>query len=121
MLRAAIAEFEKEKETPDATSAYTLLSRALLAQGKLEEARKAIQHAAELGRKSPDPALTLPYRHSKRANRDTAAAAPGAAGHLALATARQQLRSAIATARKLGYYQIECEARLALAESETQG
>ena len=49
---------------------------------------------------------------------ETAAAGPDAAGHLAVATARQQLRSAIATARKLGYYQIECEARLALGEAE---
>jgi hypothetical protein len=31
---------------------------------------------------------------------------------------RQQLRSAIATARRLGYYQIEYEARLALAVAD---
>ena len=47
-----------------------------------------------------------------------AAAGQDAAGHLALATARQQLRSTIATAKKLGHYQIECEARLALGEVE---
>jgi DNA-binding winged helix-turn-helix (wHTH) protein/tetratricopeptide (TPR) repeat protein/TolB-like protein len=117
LLRSAITEFEKEKETPDATSAYTLLSRALLAQGKLQEARKAIQQAAKLGRKSPAPALILPL-----AIQDTqieiAAAASGTAGHLALATAGQKLRPAIATARKLGYYQFECEARLALATTD---
>jgi len=113
LLPPAIAEFEKEKETPDATSAYTLLSRALLTQGKLEEARKAIQHAAELGEKSPDPALTLPLAIQKARVEMTAAA--GSAGRLALTNASQELRSAIATARKLGYYQIECEARLALA------
>jgi DNA-binding winged helix-turn-helix (wHTH) protein/tetratricopeptide (TPR) repeat protein len=117
LLRLAIAEFEKEKETPDATSAYTLLSRTLLAQGKLVEARKAIQHAAELGRKTPDPALTLPLT-IQDAQVEIAAAAPGTAGHLALATARQKLRPAMATARKLGYYQIECEARLALAVAD---
>jgi eukaryotic-like serine/threonine-protein kinase len=117
LLRPAIAEFEKEKVTPDATSAYTVLSRALLMQGKLEEARKAIRHAAELGRKSPDPALTLPIA-IQTARLGTAAAGQDAAGHLALGTARQQLRSTIATAKKLGYYQIECEARLALGEAE---
>jgi hypothetical protein len=47
-----------------------------------------------------------------------AGADPGAAGRLALASASQRLRSAIATARKLGYYQVECEARLALAVAE---
>jgi hypothetical protein len=60
LVRAAIVEFEKENADPDATSAYTLLSRTLLRQGKVEESRKAIQHAAELGHHSSDPALTLP-------------------------------------------------------------
>src|SRR6516225_4478784 len=36
LLRRAITEFEKEKRDPDATGAYTLLSRALMMQGKLE-------------------------------------------------------------------------------------
>lgn len=117
LLRAAIAEFEKEKETPDATSAYTLLSRALLAQGKSQDARKAIQHAAELGRGSPDPALTLPLT-IQNAQIEMAAAAPGAAGRAALGAARQQLLGVIASAKKLGYYQIECEARLALAAGD---
>lgn len=117
LLRAAIAEFEKEKGDPDTTSTYTELSRALLMQGKLEEARKANQHAVDLSRKSPDPSLTLPIA-IQSARLETAAAGPGAEGRLALARARQQLRSAIATAKKLGYYQIECEARLAQGEME---
>jgi tetratricopeptide (TPR) repeat protein len=117
LLRPAIAQFEREKEDPDATGAYTLLSRALQAQGKFEEARRAIQHAAQLARKTSDPALILPIA-IQAARLETAAAGQDAAGHLALATARQQLRSTIATAKKLGYYQIECEARLALGEAE---
>jgi len=117
LLRLAIAEFEEEKEYPGATGAYTLLSRALLVQGKLEEARKAIRQAAELGRKSPDPALTLPIA-IQTARTEAASAGQNAAGHSALDAARQQLLSAIVTARKLGYYQIECEARLALGEAE---
>jgi ATP/maltotriose-dependent transcriptional regulator MalT len=117
LLRPAIAEFEKENGTPDATSAYTLLSRALLTEGKLEEARKAIQHAAELGRKTPDPALTLPLA-IQNARIEMAATAPGAAGRVALTAARQQLLAVIASARQRGYYQIECEARLALGEAQ---
>jgi hypothetical protein len=88
-------------------------------QGKLEEAHKAIQHAAELARNVPDPALALPIT-IQSARIETSAAGQAPARHLGLATARQQLRSAIATARKLGYYQIECEARLALGEAELQ-
>jgi len=119
LLRPAIVEFEKENGIPDVTSAYTLLSRTLLSEGKLEEAREAIHHAAELGRKSPEPALTLRLT-IQNAQIEMAAAAPGKAGRLALATGSQELRSAIATARRLGYYQIECEARLALAAADVK-
>ena len=117
LLRPAIAQFEREKEDPDATGAYISLSRTLLTEGRLEEARKAIRHAAELARGSPDPASTLPIA-IQSARIETAATGQNAAGRLALATARQRLRFTIATARKLGYYQIGCEARLALAETE---
>ncbi len=116
LLHQAIAEFEKEKQDPDATGACTLLSRSLLMQGKLEESRKAIQHAAELSRHSPDPALTLPIVIQSarvvlfQANQRGATSAPVAA--------LQGLRSTIEKARKLGYYDLECEARLALGEQE---
>jgi len=117
LLRPAIAEFETEKETPDATSAYTALSKALLAQGKLAEARQTIQRAIKVSRNSPEPVLTLPIA-IQSARVETAVSGKDAAGRLALATSRQHLRSTIATAKQLGYYQIECEARLALGEME---
>ncbi len=116
LLHQAIAEFEKEKADPDATGAYTLLSRCLLMQGKLEESRKAIQHAAELARHSPDPALTLPVAIQTarveifQANKSGTAPVP--------VSALRELRSAIEKARKLGYYGLECEARLALGQGE---
>jgi len=117
LLRMAIAEFEKEKLVPDQISAYTVLGRVLLARGKPEEARKAIQHAVELSPNFPDPALRLPLE-IQRAQVETAAASPGAGGRVALRAARQELLAAIATARNLGYYYYECEARLALGEAE---
>lgn len=117
LLRTAFAEFEKEKSDLDAADAYIVLSRALLMQGKLEEARKAIQRAAELGRSSPDPALKLPTA-IQNARIEIASAGQGAPAKTALAAARRQLHSVIATARKLGYYTLECEARLALGELE---
>ena len=114
LLRFAIAELEKEKADPDAASVYTVLSRALLMQGKLDEARKAVQRANEFSLTSPDPALKLPA--AIQSARIDAARGQRGTGHAGPA-AVQRLRSVIASARKSGYYQIECDARLALAEA----
>ena len=114
-LRAAIAQFEKEKVDPDTASAYTTLSRALLMEGKLDDARKALRRALEASRTSPDPALKLPMA-IQSARIEVGVASQEAPARTA--KARQELRSVIASARRMGYYQIECEARLALAELE---
>lgn len=110
LLRSAIAEFEKEQGDPAASSAYTLLSRALLMKGKLEESRKAIQRSVELSKTSSDPALRLP------AEIQAARVEMTSPDSHAINSARQELRSTIATARRLGYYRVECEGRLALGE-----
>jgi tetratricopeptide (TPR) repeat protein len=112
LLRAALAEFGKEKSDPNASSAYTLLSRALLMQGKLDQAREAVQHGAELSLTSSDPALKLPA-HIQQARVEAASAS---SSKLILAAAQQHLESVIVTARRLGYRNLEYEARLALGE-----
>ena len=114
LIRSAITEFEEEKSDPDLSSAYTLLSRALLMQGKAEEARKAAQRGAEFSLTSSDPALRLPAQIQQA--RVEMATAGEKAGNLG--GALQRLHSASATARRLGYYNIECGARLALGELE---
>lgn len=111
LIRAAIAQFEQEKSDPAAASAYTLLSRALLTEGKTADAEKAIQHAAELTRTSPDPDLKLPVAIQM-------ARLEMAQGGSKSVAPRQKLQWTIATAKKLGYYSEECEARLALGELE---
>lgn len=116
LVRLAIAEFEKEKADPDTATAYTVLSRALLMEGKLDEARKSVQHATELSLASPDPELKLPI--GIQTARIEAVASQKVKDHAGLAAAVQRLRSVIASAKKLGYYQIQCEARLARAEAE---
>jgi DNA-binding winged helix-turn-helix (wHTH) protein/tetratricopeptide (TPR) repeat protein/TolB-like protein len=116
LVRPAIAEFEKEKSDPATAAAYAELSQALLAQGKLDEARMAVQRATELTRSSSDPALKLPI--AIQVARVEAAAGQKAPKYAGLAVAIQRLRSTIASARKLGYYLMECDARLALAEAE---
>lgn len=115
LLRSAIAEFDAEKIAPESAQGYTDLSRALLQEGKLEDARNALQHASENSRSSIDPAMKLPLAIQ---NARIEAAPHDVRDHPDFATARQQLRSVITSARQLGYYQIECDARLALAEIE---
>jgi eukaryotic-like serine/threonine-protein kinase len=118
LLRKAIPEFESEELDPDSADAYTLLSRALLAEGKIEDARAAISRAAELSALSPDPTLKLPLSIQKA--RIEMAATRDADERPAFVKAQQELRSVIATARKLGYYQIECQAKVALGQIEMQ-
>ena len=118
LLRESIAEFEKEHSDPDSISAYTGLSRALLMQGKIGEGQKAIQHASELARTNSDPALQLGI--AIQSARIDAAPSEDSVANAFPAQARQNLRTAAATAHKLGYYRLECEARLALAELETK-
>ena len=112
-LRSAIAVFEKEKADPPASSAYTNLSRALLLTGKTEEARVAIERALKLGSTSSDPALELPASIQK-ALVDATPGTPASNPAAALRT----LRRVSAGAKRLGYYNLECEARLALAEQQ---
>lgn len=114
LLRAALTEFEKEKNDPDASRAYTLLSRSLMMQGKLEEARNAALRGAELSLTNSDPALKLPAQIQRA--RVEMASAPASKPNLA--TAQQRLESAIATARRLGYRNLDYEAQLALGELE---
>ena len=115
LLREAIVEFEKENATPDEISVYVELSRVLRTQEKLDEAAKTIAHADELSHGSPDPALKLPLA-IEQARVRSAKAPSGAPGRSERSVARHQLHAVISRARKLGYYNLECEARLAEVE-----
>jgi ATP/maltotriose-dependent transcriptional regulator MalT len=114
LARTALAVFGKEKSDPDSSSAYTVLSRALLMQGKFDEANKAIRRATELGLTSSDPALKL----SAAIQQARVQAANSENRSANSAAAFEQLHSTISTAKRLGYYKIEGEARLALGELE---
>jgi len=114
-LRGVLPEFEKEKDVAGMSETNLDLTRALLMQGRIEEARKTILLARDLARAVPDPALTLPVA-TQDARVSFAMTGSGSARRGAL----DQLRSTITKARRQGYVGLECEARLALGELELQ-
>jgi tetratricopeptide (TPR) repeat protein len=116
LITPILPELEKEKSDPASAGAYLTLSRADLAAGRVPEADEAINHAAKFAASIFDPAIKLPVaiQHA----RVTSAKAPGKP--TVVAEARRELSSALATARRLGYYQVELQARQALAELEAR-
>lgn len=114
-VRQAIAEFEKEQSAGDEIGGYTSLSRALLAEGKLAEAREAIAHASKLADLGEFPTLSMPLRllHARVAAGNTK---PGPGGHTDLNLASEEIRGIIHESQQRGLYNINCEARLALAK-----
>jgi hypothetical protein len=90
------------------------LSQFFLQPGKLEDAQEAAERAAKFVLSTHDPAMSLPIA-IQRARVEASETANGPAEP---AAAVAKLRSLIAAARKLGYYHIECQARLDLGETE---
>jgi tetratricopeptide (TPR) repeat protein len=114
-LRAVLPEFEKEKDVASMAAANVDLTRALLMQGKIEEALKSLLVAKDFSRSSHDPALRLPVAVQDVRVSFTAACAGGARPCVP-ADARAQLQAAISAAQRQGYSVLECVARLALGE-----
>ncbi len=115
LIRSALTEFEKENSDPAKAFAYVLLSQSLLKQGKVEEAGKASQRALALSQTSPDPALRLPAA-IQSARVEAAAALAEGRNTRGVSSALQKMRAAAASARQMGYFNFECEARLAIGE-----
>jgi eukaryotic-like serine/threonine-protein kinase len=121
-VRESLSQFEKEKDVVSLVEGYVDLSRALLMLGKAEESRAAILQATSLAGANPDPAVTYPVmiQDARVKSSGTDLPAAPAFGRDALSEARRQLQSVIAGARRLGYFSLACEARLALGELELQ-
>ena len=119
LVRSALAEFEKESADPAASAAYVLLSRALLEEGKLEDAEQMVKRGSALSLSSPDPALRLPAE-IQGARVEVATAFARARNGKAAIPALQKLKAVAAKAKRLGYFDLECEARLALGEASME-
>jgi hypothetical protein len=80
-------------------------------RGRTDEARTTIDQALKLSNTNSDPALSL-AASIQNARVDSASAA----GKTGMVSAQQKLRGVSADARKIGYFNLECEARLVMAE-----
>ncbi|HEX4164692.1 MAG TPA: protein kinase [Bryobacteraceae bacterium] len=109
LARAAVLEFNKQKDLENEAVASTFLTRALLGQGKLSEAQNTNHRARSIiPRNATHPSRFLVGVASARVQ-----AMAGASRE-----ARQEVQTVIETARRFGYLGYEFEARLALGEIE---
>lgn len=116
LLRSALVECEKENADPATASAYLLLSYALLQEGKLADAEQAAKRGASLSTSSPDPELRLSAA-IQSARIDAAAAMAHGGKPDAAKAAVNRLKATAAEAKQLGYFELECEARLAMGQT----
>jgi hypothetical protein len=118
-LRKSLAEFHAENAVLQEIPAETELSRALLAEGKLGDARQTISNAAALSASSSDPALKLPIAMlDARIEAAELSARPSGKSKVDFSAPLRKLTSVVSAAHRLGYLLIECDARLALGEIE---
>jgi DNA-binding winged helix-turn-helix (wHTH) protein/tetratricopeptide (TPR) repeat protein/TolB-like protein len=114
-MRQAIQVFQTQKARDDEIQAWCVLARALLAQGRAADAKGAVQRARSLAAKSQNPntrwqaAITAARIETAEKNVAHSAAADAA---------RKALATIITKSRETGYFGIELDARLALAEIE---
>lgn len=114
-IRNALAVFAGEKMFEDELNAHILLARCLLAQGKIAEARAALNEVRGAVARNQNPANRLLFRI---ADARTTAEVRGSPRAVSQARARAELMECIDTARKFGFALLEFEARLALGEIE---
>jgi hypothetical protein len=101
----------------DEIGAWASLSRDLLAQGKVAEAREALSRGLKLADLRDFPLLALPMEVLE-ARISAAEARPGAMGKAGLTAAAHKLHAVSQRAAQLGLYRIQREAQLALGEVE---
>jgi DNA-binding winged helix-turn-helix (wHTH) protein/tetratricopeptide (TPR) repeat protein len=113
--RRILEVFQKQQAHDDEIEAWSLLSRVLLAEGKVTAAKEAMQHSRSLAAKSQNPktrwAVAIDDARVVAAQKDAAHSAATIAVH-------KELAEIITKSHELGYRLIELDARLAQAELE---
>jgi serine/threonine protein kinase/tetratricopeptide (TPR) repeat protein len=112
LSREAVEAFRADTYADEAIFAQSMLSRALLQQGKLDEARSAIAEAVRLSEKSQDVIVRIPvildHAYVMAAGKNQSGAE---------ATAQK----ALTQARNLGLYRLQLESSLALGQIQLTG
>ena len=111
LSQSAVAAYAKANSVGNGAWAGAVLSRNLLADGKLAEAQAAIKKAADLVRQS-----TLLTPHFEVIQAEARVKAKSGKTKEAL----QSLQALLSTARKSGYGLYELQARLAISEIENE-
>lgn len=107
--RTAVAELSRQKLPDDETTGLSLLARALLEQGRADEAAKAIEQGRGIVAKGQNDAVRRDYE---------LAAARVRAARGDVSGARRTVETGVARAKERGLVAAELEARLALGEIE---
>ena len=109
LARKAASVFEKNNVPGSAALAYAMLTRSLLAQGKLSDARAAAVHAVALANRGSDRMVRMKAGFAE-AEVETLSGKTAEAG--------RNLNALQARARHDGYAVFELEARLLLGRAE---
>jgi serine/threonine protein kinase/tetratricopeptide (TPR) repeat protein len=111
LSRTAVEAFRADAYADEEIFAQSVLSRSLLQQGKVEEARPAIAEAVRLSQKSHDVTVRIPVMLDQ-ANFMAAGKKLGEAGKVA--------QQALTQARNLRLFRFQLEASLTLGQIEKQ-
>ncbi len=115
-LGQAAASLQKQDNAGGLAGVDVLISRLRLLQGRPLDAEKALALAKHASRNIPDPQLRLSV--SIQDARVRLAEAAGHPSRASLEKNRVELDTALRTAARLGFYHEQCEAQMALAESQ---
>jgi len=112
LSRAAVEAFRADAYVDEEIFAQSMLSKALLQQGKLDEARVAVAEAVRLSEKSQDVLIRIPvildHAYVMTAGKN-------------LSGAETAAQDALNRARNLGLFRLQLEASLALGQIQVTG
>ncbi len=118
-LKAVIASFEEDRNAAQELGGYEALCKAQLALGEPADCDAVLDRASKLSDVREFPILGMPLE-LLRLRAHAARAGQGTRARSALLSVQSGMRALTQRAHHIGFYTLECEARLALADVETK-